>query len=496
MSLTRMQAYKNLVQHAQFLSQTRISDLQKKPIFAIDEFVASTDNIKLDFHNQKINTKTLELLHALSDTCRVPEKIQAMFLGEKINNSENRQALHVALRMPKETTLNINNKNIINDINAAKQQIRDYSNRIRTSNWTGYSNKPITDVVNIGIGGSHLGPQFCFNALYNYKIKTLNFHFISEIDPFLFHKTIANLNPETTLFIISSKSFTTAETIYNAMEALKFINQPEHINKHFIAITANVLQAKALGFNNIIPIWDWVGGRYSSTSAINLITAISIGYENFNKFLSGAHLMDNHFKTAPFKHNLPLLMALIGIWNNNFLNINNHLILTYCHLIEDFVSFAQQLDMESNGKSVNLDGQPIDYPTAPIVWGGSGNKAQHTYYQQLCQGGHKFTGDLISIQSLKNLSITKLCHAHLRVLVKGVVTNNSVTNIKGNNPLNHISLRALIPEAIGELIALYEHKTFVQGIIWNINSFDQPGVESSKNILRQQQSEKHLEEII
>lgn len=494
MSLTRMKAFQMLQEHANALAKVTISDLQKNTEFAQENFCVSTTNVELDFHNQRLNRNILRLLQLLFEQCQGSEKIKAMFAGEKINVTEDKPALHVALRLPEDAVFNLNGSNILDEVNLARNKIKDYANKIRNGIWTGYTGKAITDVVNIGIGGSQLGPMFCLNALDNYKIKSINFHFIGEMDPFLFHKVTSRLNPETTLFIISSKSFTTAETVHNTKQALQFINQPLYVDKHFIAITANINEAKNAGFDNIIPIWDWVGGRYSATSGINLITAIAIGYENFKKFLHGAYLMDQHFKTADATSNLPVLLALIGIWNINFLNINNHAILTYCNLLEYFAGFVQQLDMESNGKSVDINGKEVDYQTSAIVWGGSGNHAQHSYYQLLCQGRAKFTGDLISISSLDNLPINKMCYAHLEVLAKGALSDDPFANVTGNNPVNHIKLKALTPEAVGELIALYEHKTYIQGCIWNVNSFDQPGVESSKRILRRQVKETKMTE--
>jgi glucose-6-phosphate isomerase len=330
-----------------------------------------------------------------------------------------------------------------------------------------------------------LGPLFCIDALSDYVTDTLKFHFISEIDPNVFAKVTAKLNPETTLFIISSKSFTTPETLCHMENAFAWVNQNEHRDKHFIAVTANIKKAQEHGFHHILPIWDWVGGRYSSCSSINLITCIAIGFEQFSAMLTGANSMDNHFKKTKLSKNLPVLLALLGIWNINFLNNNNLLVLTYADDLKYFVSYLQQLDMESNGKSINKQGRWIDYNTGPIIWGGPGNQAQHSYYQLLCQGTHKISADLISIKTFDNEAINQMCLDHSKVLTKGSAEDeNPHSYIPGEVSVNHISLTACTPETLGALIALYEHKIFVQGVVWNINSFDQPGVESSKKSLK------------
>jgi glucose-6-phosphate isomerase len=361
--------------------------------------------------------------------------------------------------------------------------MRVISMQIRNGEWLGFSGKPITDIVNIGIGGSMLGPKFCINALTDFIPNYLGFHFISGMDSNEFKSVVKKLNPETTLFIISSKSFTTKETLSNMNKAICWINQPKHIDKHFIAVTANIKKTRKFGLNNVLPIWNWIGGRFSVCSAINLITCIAIGFEQFFEMLLGANEMDRHFLNQDFSNNLPVLLALLGIWNNNFIEIHNLLVLIYAYNLRQFVPYLQQLDMESNGKSRDKKGRIVNYATSPIVWGGLANQIQHSYFQLLCEGTQRITADLISVSCSDN-AVNKMCLAHKNVLSKEVNNKNRpnlFSTIK--IPTNHISLINNSPKAIGSLIALYEHKIFTQSVIWNINAFDQPSVELSKKII-------------
>lgn len=446
----------------------------------------SAANITLDYSGQQVNSIIMDTLFDLANECLLSEHIDYLMSGKPINNTENRPALHTALRVPENETIWINQQNIVPEVINTRKQMYEISIKIRNKEWLGYSGKPITDVINIGIGGSMLGPFFCIDSLSDLVTNQLRFHFISDIDPRAFQRVTATLNPETTLFIVSSKSFTTQETLAHYQQALKWGKLQQHRDKHFIAVTANVKKAQEMGFVTILPIWDWVGGRYSFFSAINLISCIAIGCDHFSEIISGAHEMDVHFRTANFANNLPVLLGLLGIWNINFLNTNNLLLMTYAQELQHFVSYLQQLDMESNGKSINKQGRRIDYATGPIIWGGLGNHAQHSYYQLLCQGTHKVTADLINVQTYADDVINKICHAHKEVLTKGgSPTDNPHSHIPGQMSVNLLSLVDCSPKTLGSLISLYEHKIFVQGIIWNINSFDQPGVESSKEIIRQ-----------
>lgn len=444
-------------------------------------FNASASNIKYDYANQLVTPEILTVLFKLAENCQLHEKIANLMDGAKINTSENRPALHTALRASAEQPIFIDSHNIMHDVINTRAQIQNISEQIRTKQWLGFSGKPITDIVNIGIGGAHLGAYFCITAFTESSSNDLNYHFIADADPKRFHNTVANLNPDTTLFIINSKSFTTPETLYQAKKAVEWIGTHPQANQHFIAITAQKEKALQFGCSNVLSIWDWVGGRYSLCSAVNLITAIAIGFTAFNEILAGAASMDQHFRNSAFTSNLPVILGLLGIWNNNFLNTHHLLMLTYAQQLEHFVPYVQQLDMESNGKSIDNQGRDVTYATGPIVWGGLGNQAQHSYYQLLCQGTHKITADIITIDTNREHLICELSNAKIQVLTNGV-TNVANPNdyIPGNTPLNHLCLKDTSAFTIGALIALYEHKIFVQSVIWDINPFDQPGVESAK----------------
>lgn len=448
-------------------------------------FQCASHDISLDYSYQGINDEILQLLLDLAKECKLKKNIEDLLSGMKVNTTEDRPALHTALRHFDKDPFIALKPEIIHQVLAARERMFALAEQIRNGEWLGYSGKAITDVVNIGIGGSQLGPQFCINALIDFTTNALNFHFISDFDPNDFRRTVAKLNPETTLFIVSSKSFSTMETISNARKAFAWIDQPQHNENHFIAVTQEIEKAKDFGIKTVLPIWDWVGGRYSLCSAINLITCIAIGSHHFLDFLAGAHAMDRHFYENEFEVNLPVLLALIGIWNINFLDINNLLILTYSHDLKYLIPYIQQLDMESNGKSVNKQGQHIHYNTGPLVWGGSGNQAQHSYYQLLCQGTNKVAADLITVDAFNDQAVNWTCVAQKTILTQGVLDEECANGyIRGKTPINHISLHSIKPKTIGSLIALYEHKVFAQSVIWNINPFDQPGVESSKKLVK------------
>ncbi|KTC81408.1 glucose-6-phosphate isomerase [Legionella brunensis] len=478
--LTELNSWIELENHVHSLRLATIEEL-KNSLDRRGALAISTQNILVDFSNQRINSTTLELLLHLAHECDLKNKIDALMRGDFVNNSEARPALHTALRTLDNKPILVNNYDILPDVLAAREQIKTISDVIRSGEWLGFSGKPITDIVNIGMGGSDLGPRFSIRALSELAAPHLNYHFVSDVDPNALKNAIHHLRPETTLFIVSSKSFTTKETLYNAKKALSWINNPTQMDKHFIAITANVKRAKEFGFNNVVPIWDWVGGRYSLCSAISLITAIAIGYEQFFQLLAGAHSMDKHFQNTTFESNLPVLLGLLGIWNNNFLHINNLLILVYSQQLEYFVPYIQQLDMESNGKSIDKRGRAVNHATGPIVWGGLGNQAQHSYYQLLCQGTHKVAVDFLTVKSFSKEIINEMSEAKRYVLAHGVHdTSNPNGYIPGNKPLNHIQLNDCSPFTLGQLISMYEHKIYTQSVIWDINAFDQPGVESAK----------------
>lgn len=477
--LLKMRSWKELEKYA----------LKKQPYSqksVLQNGYVSTEYIDIDYREQCINEQTLTLLFELAEECGLKEKIHELMTGYPVNNTENIPALHTALRSNDDTVLLVNGHNIITDIINVREKMYAISIKIRNGEWRGYSGECLTDIVNIGIGGSMLGPAFCISALSEFTSDKLKFHFISDVDLNTFKHVMRKLNPETTLFIVSSKSFTTTETLCNLKRALLWINQPKHINKHFIAVTSNIQKAKEFGITNILPIWNWVGGRFSLWSAINLITCIAIGPVKFSELLLGARLIDEHFRTMDFLNNAPVLLGLIGVWNINFLNINNLLVLTYLHNLQQFVPHLQQLDMESNGKSSDKEGFPVNYSTGPIIWGGSGNQAQHSYYQSLYQGTNKIAADVISVSTFNDELINKMCLAHKEVLSKRTFNCHDLhKDLPLGIPINHIYLADCTPQAIGSLIAVYEHKIFTQSVIWNINPFDQPGVESSKKILMQ-----------
>ena len=442
----------------------------------------TTHFLSYDFSNQCIDSEVLGLLFELAESCEVPSAITALMSGYPINNHQ--PALHTALRAdflhtPMQPWVN-------HAVLASRDQMRLISEQIRQGEWLGYSGKPIRDVVNIGIGGSQLGPQFCIDAFKQQQLPILGFHFISDFDANECRYVLSKLNPETTLFIVSSKSFTTPETLINYKRALSWLGQHRFISQHFIAVTAHPDKAKQLGINHVIPIWDWVGGRYSLCSAINLITCIAIGYSRFEALLEGARSMDEHCRNTSMKENIPILLALLGIWNNNFLKIHNLVMLTYAQVLQWFVPYIQQLDMESNGKSIDKQGRAVNYATGPIVWGGLGNQGQHSYFQLLCQGTHRVAVDMVSIDPLDDVDTNQMCSAHKHVLRYGVKGQSNPNGyIPGNVPVNHLRLHDHSPQSLGALIALYEHKIFIQSVVWNINAFDQPGVESFKQGMRQ-----------
>lgn len=483
-SLTQLDSWQQLEKHSAAHFHEYKSNKLKNINASPDDFRISCKNVILDYSQQCIDEKALSLLFQLADECRLGKKIRDLINGYPVNRNEKKPALHTALRSEGDEEIFVNNHNIIPDILEARQSMRYISTQIREGEWRGSTGKAMTDIVNIGIGGSLLGPQFCISALTEFTTDKLRFHFIAGIDPNEFKRVVTKLDPETTLFIVASKSFATKETLYNMNKAIKWLGQTAQLNKHIIAVTANTGKTKEFGINNVIPMWEWVGGRYSACSSINLITCIAIGFENFSAILSGANAMDKHFTEADFDQNLPVLLALLGIWNNNFLKIHNLLVLTYSQDLQQFVPYLQQLDMESNGKSIDMNGQPVNYATGPIVWGGLANLGQHSYFQLLCEGTHKIAADLISFNMLHDDIINQMCDAHQKILsTHNEVNNQAYVYQPVKTPTNHISLIGCTPKSIGSIMALYEHKIFTQSVIWNINAFDQPGVELSKQII-------------
>ena len=468
----KRKAWAQLVDHAQAFAPLH----QHDPLFKVN-----SSNITLDYQYQKITQATLNHLFQLAHACDLDQKIKALFDGDVVNISEQRPALHTALRALGKHPIWVNQHNIMHDVLLERERLKTISSQIRAKQWLGYSGKPITDIVHMGIGGSDLGPRFCMKAFADDITPTLGFYFISDADPQAFSLAVKTLNPETTLFIVASKSFTTQETLFNARKAKAWLGDEARMAQHCIAVTTNREKAEAFGIKTILPLWDWVGGRYSLCSSVNLIVAIAIGFDGFNQLLAGARSMDEHFRSAEFNHNVPVLLALLGVWNNNFLNLHQLLMLTYSQNLEQFVPYIQQLDMESNGKSVDNQKREVRFATGPLVWGGPGNQAQHSSYQSLCQGTHKIAADFITLDADDGQMINDMCADKIRVLSNGIAdVEHPKDKIQGGVPINHLRLLNASPYTIGALVALYEHKVFVQSVIWDINPFDQPGVECAK----------------
>lgn len=366
------------------------------------------------------------------------------------------------------------------DLQHTHTEIKRLVDAIRQGEWLGCTGKPMTDIVNIGMGGSDLGPRLCLEFLSEHQNTKLRFHFISDADPYAFTSVLKDLPVETTLFLVSSKSFSTEETLLNAQNASAWIAHPNALEHHFIALTAQPERAKNLGYQHILAMGDWVVGRYSSCSSMNLILALMIGYEAFLDFLNGAFAMDEHFFNTPIEENMPMLLALLGIWNINFLKIPSHLLLMYDKRLRYFVDYVQQMDMESNGKSVNAYDEAISYATAPIIWGGLGNQAHHSYYQLLAQGQHRIGIDFITVEDNEYELINALCRSRIEILQEGISSRIPHEKISPQVSTHHIHLHDLTPRTLGSLISLYENKIFTQAWLWNLNPFDQPGVESAK----------------
>ncbi|MBQ4768418.1 glucose-6-phosphate isomerase [Pectobacterium versatile] len=506
-------AWQALQTHFDTMKEVQISELFAQDRDRFAHFSATFDDQMLvDFSKNRITAETMEKLHALARETDLSAAIQSMFAGEKINRTEDRAVLHVALRNRSNTPILVDGKDVMPEVNAVLAKMKDFSERVIGGEWKGYTGKTITDVVNIGIGGSDLGPFMVTEALKPYK-NHLNMHFVSNVDGTHIAETLKPLNPETTLFLVASKTFTTQETMTNAHSArdwfLKTAQDDKHVAKHFAALSTN---AKAVGefgidTDNMFEFWDWVGGRYSLWSAIGLSIILSLGFENFEKLLSGAHAMDKHFASTPAEKNLPVLLALIGIWYNNFFGAETEAILPYDQYMHRFAAYFQQGNMESNGKSADRNGNPVDYQTGPIIWGEPGTNGQHAFYQLIHQGTKLVPCDFIAPAVSHNplsdhhskllsnffaqteaLAFGKsrdVVEAEFAAAGKSAKEVEHVAPFKvfeGNRPTNSILLREITPYSLGALIALYEHKIFTQGAILNIFTFDQWGVELGKQL--------------
>jgi glucose-6-phosphate isomerase len=503
LSLTQRPTWKALEEHYQ-----KVRDLHLRTLFAEDpkrgeQFTLESAGIYLDYSKNRINNETLRLLLALAEDVGLRGRIDAMFSGQKINVTEQRAVLHVALRAPKGASILVDGQNVVPEVHEVLDKMANFAERVRSGAWTGYTGKRIRNIVNIGIGGSDLGPYMAYDALKFYSDRNLTLRFVSNIDGTDFVESTRDLDPAETLFIVSSKTFTTLETLTNAHSArdwcVKALGSEEAVAKHFVAVSTNAKEVAKFGIDtaNMFGFWDWVGGRYSYDSAIGLSLMIAIGPEAFHEMLAGFHEMDEHFRTAPFERNLPVLLGLIGIWYNNFFGAETVAILPYDYYLGRLSSYLQQLDMESDGKHVDLEGRQVNYQTGPIIWGQPGTNGQHAFYQLIHQGTKLIPCDFIGFtRSLNPLGRHHdLLMANLFAQTEALAFGKTAEEVaadgvpafqvphrtfEGNRPTNTILFDLLTPRALGKIIALYEHKVFVQGTIWNINSFDQWGVELGK----------------
>ena len=473
----------------------------------------STCGLFLDYSKNRATPETLNLLLTLAQEAKLDAKIKAMFAGDIINTTEKRAVLHTALRSTAEQSIVAEGQDIVPEVQQTLNKMQQFITSVTSGQWKGFTGKAITDIVSIGIGGSFLGPKIVSQALRPYWITGLNCHFVANVDGTSISEKLKLLDPETTLFIMSSKSFGTQETLTNTLTAKAWFlakgGSQSDVAKHFVAVTSNVTKATDFGIDadNIFPMWDWVGGRYSLWSAIGLPIALLIGMDNFRSLLKGAHQMDTHFANAPLAENMPVIMGLFSLWYGNFFNAQSHVVLTYDHYLRGLPAYFQQLDMESNGKSVTLNGTHVDYSTGPVIWGGEGTNGQHAYHQLLHQGTALIPADFIMpLQSHNPIGehhdqLASNCFGQTQALMQGRTLDEALAELSksslsdeeklliakhkvmpGNKPSNTLLMDKLTPETLGALIALYEHRTFVQGAIWDINSFDQWGVELGKSL--------------
>ena len=502
-SLIESEAWKALEAHAATARTLHLRDLFAQDPTRGERLRVEAAGIYFDYSKNRITDETILLLLKLAEQSGLRSRIEAMFNGDKINVTEKRAVLHVALRAPKEEAILVDGTDVVPLVHAVLDKMAGFSNRVRSGEWKGYTGKPIRNVINIGIGGSDLGPVMAYEALRHYSQRDLNFRFVSNVDGTDFAEATRDLDAEETLFIVSSKTFTTLETMTNAHSArvwaLETLKHSAAIARHFVAVSTNAEEVEKFGIDtaNMFEFWDWVGGRYSMDSAIGLSTMLAIGPENFHAMLAGFHEMDVHFRTAPFEHNLPVLLGLLAIYNNNFLGAQTVAVLPYEQYLKRFPAYLQQLTMESNGKHVTLDGVKVDYQTGPIYCGEPGTNGQHSFYQLIHQGTRLIPCDFIAFgQALNPIGrhhdiLLANVFAQAEALAFGKTTQEVEADgtpswlaphrtFEGNRPSNTILLEKLTPAALGKLVALYEHSVFTQGVIWKIDSFDQWGVELGK----------------
>ncbi len=510
---TQTSAWKELEKYFATFNGTQMKDMFAKDPQRAAKYSLQFEDIFVDFSKNLVDEKVMSLLQKLAEECGLKDAIEAEFTGEKINKTEKRSVLHVALRNRSNKPILSDGKDVMPDVNRVLAQMKDFSKKIISGEWKGYTGKAITDIVNVGIGGSDLGPLMVTEALKPYKKPNITNHFVSNIDGTHMAETLKKVNPETTLFIIASKTFTTLETMTNAHTAkdwfLKAAKDEKAVAKHFVALSTNAKAVSEFGIdtNNMFEFWDWVGGRYSLWSAIGLSIACSIGFENYQELLEGAHAMDNHFRNTEFSKNIPVTMALIGIWYNNFYGAETEAILPYDQYMHRFSAYFQQGNMESNGKYVDRNGKAVDYQTGPIIWGEPGTNGQHAFYQLIHQGTKMIPCDFMAPAISQNpigdhhpkllanffaqpeaLMMGKTAEQVTAELKKQGKSDEDIAMLlpymvfKGNIPTNSILFKKLTPRTLGALIAMYEHKIFTQGIIWNIFSFDQWGVQLGKQL--------------
>ena len=508
-------SWKKLKRHFDVMKDKHMRDMFNNDPDRFSMFSLRFEDMLLDYSKNIINNETMRLLTELAREVKLNEAINKMFSGDKINETENRAVLHTALRNCSGSPVYLDGKDVMPEVNSVLRQMQNFSGKVISGEWKGYTGKPVSDIVNIGIGGSDLGPVMVTEALKPYAKPNINIHFVSNIDGTHIAETLKKLSPETTLFMIASKTFSTQETMTNAYTARKwFLNAAKdefYVKKHFIALSTNTEEVKKFGIDpqNMFKFWDWVGGRYSLWSAIGLSIACCIGFENFTGLLKGAHAMDKHFRESPFEKNIPVILALIGVWYNNFLRAETEAILPYDQYMHRFPAYFQQGNMESNGKYVDRSGCAVNYQTGPVIWGEPGTNGQHAFYQLIHQGTRMIPCDFIApaishnpIGEHHSILLSNF-FAQTEALMKGRTEEDVIEELRasgksdeeikrlapfkvfrGNKPTNSILFKKLTPRTLGSLIAMYEHKIFVQGVIWNIFSFDQWGVELGKQLAR------------
>ncbi|MCC3654768.1 MULTISPECIES: glucose-6-phosphate isomerase [Streptomyces] len=506
--LDRMPEWAALAQHREKLGEVGLRELFAGDPERAGRYSLRAGDLHLDYSKHLVTDETLALLRELAAAAGVAGLRDAMFRGEKINNTEGRAVLHTALRAPHDAVVEVDGENVVPAVHSVLGKMCVFANKVRGGQWTGHTGKPVRAVVNIGIGGSDLGPAMAYEVLRPYTARELTFRFVSNIDGADLHEALRDLDPETTLFVISSKTFTTIETITNATSARSWLldglgGDEAAVARHFVAVSTNASEVARFGIDpaNMFEFWDWVGGRYSYDSAIGLSLMIAIGPDHFREMLAGFHLMDEHFRCAPPEENAPLLLGLLGIWYGNFHDAQSHAVLPYSHYLSRFTAYLQQLDMESNGKSVDREGRPVSWQTGPVVWGTPGTNGQHAYYQLLHQGTKMIPADLIGFARPAGELDDRLAAQHDLLMANLFAQGQALAfgktaeeveaegvpaeqvphrTFRGNHPTTTILAPELNPSVLGQLVALYEHKVFVQGAVWNIDSFDQWGVELGK----------------